>query len=111
MTAGAKRVYISGPMTGLPDFNYPAFHAAAAELRGAGLHVENPAESKAPDCNSWIGYMRLAVAQLATCDYVVTLPGWERSRGARIEVELARGLGFPVKPLHEFLRITDLWGG
>lgn len=104
-----KRVYISGPMTGLPDWNYPAFHAAAAELRTYDVHVENPAESKAPECNSWLGFMRLAVAQLATCDYVVTLPGWENSRGAKVEVELACGLGLPVKPLHEFLRMADLW--
>lgn len=104
-----KRVYISGPMSGLPEFNYPAFHAAAAELRAYGLHVENPAESPEPECKSWLGFMRLAVAQLATCDYVVTLPGWENSKGARVEVELARGLGFPVKPLHEFLRIADTW--
>ena len=104
-----KRVYISGPMTGLPGFNYPAFHAAAAELRASGLHVENPAESEAPECRSWLGFMRLAVAQIATCDYVVTLPGWEESRGARVEVDLARGLGLPVKPLPEFVRIIDLW--
>ena len=29
-------VYISGPMTGLPEFNYPAFFAKAAELRAEG---------------------------------------------------------------------------
>ena len=29
-------IYISGPITGLPDLNYPAFHAAAAELRALG---------------------------------------------------------------------------
>jgi len=103
----AKRVYISGPMSGLPEFNYPAFHAAAAELRTYGLHVENPAESPEPECKSWLGFMRLAVAQLATCDIVVTLPGWENSRGAKVEVALAIGLGLLVVPLHEYLRILD----
>lgn len=38
------RVYIAGPMTGLPDFNFPAFHAAAAAWRAAGWEVFNPAE-------------------------------------------------------------------
>ena len=37
-------VYLSGPMTGLPDFNRPAFHAAAAALRAQGYVVINPAE-------------------------------------------------------------------
>ncbi|MDZ5602549.1 DUF4406 domain-containing protein [Pseudomonas sp. RP23018S] len=105
----ARRVYISGPMTGLPEFNYPAFNAAASELRAAGAHVENPAENPTPPCGSWLGYMRLAVEQVSRCDYVVTLPGWDESRGARVEVELARGLGLPVKSLPEFIRIIDLW--
>jgi hypothetical protein len=88
-----KRVYIAGPMSGLPELNYPAFHAKAAELRAQGYHVENPAENPEPACRSWLGYMRLAVAQLATCDAVYLLPGWSKSRGACIEHQLAAGLG------------------
>ena len=41
------RIYLAGPMTGLPEFNYPAFHAEAARLRQLGYHVENPAENSA----------------------------------------------------------------
>lgn len=98
-----KRIYLSGPMTGLPEFNYPAFNAAAAHLRALGVHVENPAENTKPPCGSWLGYMRLAVAQLATCDHVVVLDGWEQSSGARVEVELARGMGLPVSILAAWL--------
>ena len=47
------RIYLAGPMSGLPELNYPAFHAKAAELRAAGHHVENPAENPAPPCGSW----------------------------------------------------------
>ena len=83
-----KRIYIAGPMSGLPDFNYPAFNAKAAELRALGFHVENPAENPAPHCSSWLGYMRLAVAQLATCDAVYLLPGWRHSRGACVSTSL-----------------------
>ena len=88
-----KRIYIAGPMSGLPDFNYPVFNAKAAELRALGFHVENPAENRAPHCSSWLGYMRLTVAQLVTCDVVYLLPGWRHSRGACIERQLAVGLG------------------
>lgn len=41
-------VYLSGPMTGLPDFNYPAFHDAAQRLRSIGHRVESPAENPPP---------------------------------------------------------------
>jgi len=110
MTGSAHRVYISGPMTGLPDLNYPAFNHAALQLRSVyGLHVENPAESPVPPCGSWLGYIRMAVAQIAKVDCIVTLPGWESSRGAKVEVDLALGLGLPVYSLAGFLRIADTW--
>jgi Domain of unknown function (DUF4406) len=88
-----KRIYIAGPMTGLPDFNYPAFNAEAARLRALGYEVENPAENPEPPCKSWSGYMRMALAQLITCDTVATLPNCGNSRGARIEIQLALDLG------------------
>jgi hypothetical protein len=91
-----KRVYIAGPMTGFPDFNYPAFNAQAATLRSLGFHVENPAENPKPPSGAWSDYMRLSIAQVVTCDMVVVLDGWAESRGARIEVELALDLGMSV---------------
>lgn len=91
------RIYLSGPMTGIPDFNYPLFNRAAAEFRARGYHIENPAEN--PPCDSWGSYMRAAVRQLTTCDRVLMLPGWQESRGAQIERELALDLGIPVDEL------------
>lgn len=87
------RVYLSGRMSGLPDNNYPAFHAAAARLRASGYEVENPAENPAPACGTWAGYMRIAIVQLATCDAIALLPGWEHSKGARLENLIATALG------------------
>ena len=90
------RVYIAGPMTGLPEFNYPAFNAMAERLRALGYEVCNPAENPVPPCKSWRGYMRLALKQLVECDVIATLPNWETSRGARIEVGLARDLELSI---------------
>jgi hypothetical protein len=87
------RTYIAGPMSGLKELNYPAFHEMAARLRSQGHHVENPAENPEPPCGSWEAYMRMALAQLLTCDTVVLLPGWSGSRGAAIEQRLAFDLG------------------
>lgn len=90
------KIYIAGPMTGLPDFNYPAFNTAAAALRDAGHQVENPAENPDPACKSWAGYMRMALAQLVTCEAIFLLKGWENSKGARIEHDIARELGIAL---------------
>lgn len=92
-------VYISGPMSGLPDFNYPRFHAEAARLRALGWQVINPAEN--PEQPDWHAYMRLSVAQVAQSTMVATLPGWTGSKGARIEVELAERLGLPIVSAEE----------
>jgi hypothetical protein len=91
--AALGRIYIAGKMTGEPDLNYPAFHRAARELRALGWHVENPAENPAPPCGSWAGYMRMALAQLVTCDAIWVLDGWMSSKGARLEVCVAQDLG------------------
>lgn len=91
-----KRVYLAGPMTGLPEFNYPLFHAVAARLRELGHTVLNPAENPVPPCGSWQGYMRMALAQLVQCERIVLLPGWTESRGALIERKLAQVLGMEV---------------
>lgn len=90
----AIRVYVAGPMSGLPEFNYPAFHAEATRLRALGYHVENPACN--PKQANWEGYMRQALQQMLTCELVAMLPGWESSRGASIERKLAFELGMPV---------------
>lgn len=97
-------LYLAGPMSGLPELNYPAFHAAAAVLRGRGFTVLNPAENPAPDCGTWRGYMRMALRQLAQADWVAMLPRWERSRGARIEYRLARELGLRVVMAEDLIK-------
>lgn len=90
------RVYVAGPMTGLPEWNFPAFNAEAARLRALGYHVENPAENPDPPCRTWEAYMRLALRQMLTCGTVALLPGWQNSRGAKREVAVAEELGLRV---------------
>lgn len=89
-----RRIYISGPMTGLPDFNYPAFNAEAARLRALGYHVENPAEN--PPQDSWEAYMEVCIPQLLTCDTIALLPGWSESRGALWERYVASQEGITI---------------
>ena len=88
--------YIAGPMSGLPELNFPAFHAKAAELRAQGFDAVNPAEINADPAAGWNACMRADIAQLVTCDGVVLLPGWERSRGASLEAHIAHALGMAL---------------
>ncbi|MDQ0735314.1 DUF4406 domain-containing protein [Arthrobacter agilis] len=101
-------LYLAGPMSGLPDFNYPAFHEAAAKLRAAGYTVLNPAENPKPEPETWQGYMRLAIAQLIQADGIALLPGWEVSRGAMVEYTLAVDLELDNKLASDWLHHAKL---
>lgn len=79
------KLYIAGPMTGIPELNFPAFHAAAHTLRAFGHVAINPAEIN-PDPNAeWADCMFEDLRELSQCDGIVMLPGWEKSPGAQIE--------------------------
>lgn len=90
------RIYLAGPMTGYPEWNFPAFNAEAARLRRLGHDVVNPAEHGADPAMSWADYLRLDLAQLLTCEAVALLPGWEASKGATLERHVATALGMKV---------------
>lgn len=96
-----RRVYVSGPMTGLPELNFPAFHAAAAQLRALGLEVVNPAELNPDPACTWQAAMREDIRALVDCDAIVLLPGWQNSRGARLELTVAQALGMAQTTLEE----------
>lgn len=102
------RVYLAGPMSGVPHFNFPAFHRAAAELRAQGYEVFNPAETDNESVKlnetgdeaeaAKHGFCRRQALAEDTqwialhADAIALLPGWERSSGARAELALAQAL-------------------
>lgn len=90
------KVYISGPMTGVPGHNFPAFAEARKQLRAEGFTVLCPAEAGEVDGWTWEQYLKRDLAMVLDADAVVALPGWENSRGARLEVHVAGELSLPV---------------
>lgn len=97
-----RKLYCSGPMSGYPESNYPAFHDAARHLRGAGYEVANPAEVD-NNLPTYTALIRADMRELLECDAVAVLEGWWGSKGARAEVSLAGVLMMPIRPLTEWL--------
>ena len=90
------KLYVCGPMTGRKDMNRPAFKAARERLRKAGFEVVCPVELNRGRETGWNDCMRRDIAALMECWAVATLEGWEKSRGARMEAEIALGLDMKV---------------
>lgn len=93
------KIYIAGPMTGLPDYNLPAFAAAAKLLTTCGYDAVNPGRRGVIPGYTWRDYMCDALRELLACEAIALLDGWEHSHGAQLEVHVAQALGMPVKPL------------
>lgn len=121
------KVYVSGPMRGYLDYNFPAFYRAEDVLKQLGHDVFSPARRDADKYGPWddgttpheIGrYLfdtegdnfDIREAMAADLDYiirhaeiVVSLPGTGRSTGYAAEAAAARSVGVPVVALTEFL--------
>jgi len=105
-------------MSGIPDYNFPAFDAAAADLEARGHIVFNPAQNDRDNGFDFTGLkgheakdhgfdIRTALKQDLSwiCDYadgLATLPGWEVSKGALAEFHLARALGIKIDTVEGF---------
>ena len=85
------KIYIAGPISGLPNFNRDAFNAEAHRLLGLGHVALNPAIL--PDGLEQHQYMAICIEMVKMADQLVMLPGWERSARARAEHALAIKLG------------------
>lgn len=93
------KLYLSGPMTGLQDMNYPAFHEAAGKLREMGHEVLSPAEREltVPQTDEfWHDLMKRGIRMLLECECLVQLDKWWDSKGACAEFQVAVALGMNV---------------
>lgn len=94
-------------MTGLPDFNYPAFRAAGEALEAAGFDVLNPIDAEVHNVTgkpqTWDWYMRHALRMVLDAEGLAVLPDAAMSQGARLEIQVAVALKLPVHPLRSWL--------
>ena len=109
------KVYIAGPMSGMKDFNFPAFFEAERQLEKLGYEVINPAHNdgatvqealesagtpESPN-NLWSYYMKRDLPHVMDVDMLCLLPGWQKSKGAMLEVTVAKALGLPLMVLKD----------
>jgi len=106
------RVYLAGPMRGIPEYNFPAFFAAAEQLKKLGHEVWNPAEHdvkldnfnpKTDAAKDLKYYMKRDLPAVLESDCIVVLPGWKHSQGAQLEVRVANQCNIPVHELDKLL--------
>lgn len=112
------KIYLAGPMRGIAEFNFPAFHACAGKLRAGGHEVFSPAErdirvhgdafskdnptgdnAKAERDHGF--NLREALADdldwiCRHADAIALMPGWGASKGANAEHATAAALGLEI---------------
>jgi hypothetical protein len=94
------KVYLAGPMTGLPGFNFRAFDKARDELTHQGYDVISPADlERKRTSRSYSEALRDDIAHLVKCEAIYLLRGWQFSVGAKLELAVARTVGMRV--MHE----------
>ena len=90
-----KRVYLSGPITNVK--NYKGLFMLAEKLAdfGEAKQIYNPA-AQIPSSSSWVQAMHRCLSEITNYDTVVMLPGWNTSRGARLERDVALACGMHI---------------
>ena len=107
------KLYIAGPMTGLPEFNYPAFEAAREVLEEAGYEVRSPTENSAdhePGTRPYEWYLRWDLKVLLECDAVAVLEDAALSNGACLEIHVARALKMRLGTVDAWLQAGAMEG-
>jgi nucleoside 2-deoxyribosyltransferase len=100
------KIYLSGKMSGLPDFNRPKFDKFEALLIAQGHTVVVPHKCSPFHPNkAWEDYMKEDIKYMLECDMVAVLDDYIDSAGAMIEVLLARNLKMKVVDADTFKSI------
>lgn len=90
-----KKVYLSGQITGKKNYKGLFLFAERIAKSCDVSRVFNPARQIPTNLDYWSA-MRRCISALVECDTIVMLPGWEKSRGAKMEYDIAVFCGIDV---------------
>ncbi len=91
-----KKIYIAGKVSGLPyNIAYSNFETAEKDLLKQGYNVVNPTKHVEKTTN-WLESMKICIKLLLDCEAIYLLKNWEYSKGARIEYQIAKELGYSI---------------
>jgi hypothetical protein len=98
--------YLAGPMSGIPEFNYPAFAEHAKYIREQlKYEVISPAEqgfgSFNPGTTGYEEVLNDCVKLVSLADMLFVMEGWTKSNGARAEVMCAAVYNMPIHYIKE----------
>ena len=86
-----RRIYISGSISGRPlDVARRHFESAEASLRAQGWETVNPLRNGLPEDAPWSCHIAVDILSLLGCSAIYLLRGWQASRGAQLEANIAR---------------------
>lgn len=102
--------YLGGPMTGIPEFNFPRFLEVQGILESKSYNIISPADIEIGHDDtgaSYVGYLErdFIIVSLPNCIGGIFLEGWEKSRGARGETWVLQFLG---KQLYQYRDPAEL---
>jgi hypothetical protein len=120
-------LYVSGTISSDPDLSFEEakarFDAVRDYLEALGYRAVSPTDMEgecgrtAEECvatqrkvmpgqgqgnHSWECYLKGDIRAMLLCDGVALLPNWERSSGAFLEVQTAKGCGMDVRPYDQW---------
>lgn len=93
-----QTVYLSGPMTGLPDYNREAFNMRAEAFKQQDYTVRNPADISITHGTdkAYTFYLKRALRMMLEADVVYVFGDWHKSKGCWFELWVAETLGMTI---------------
>lgn len=108
-----KKVYISGPITGIENDNRDEFKMYSKKFSDLGFETINPHDlftkeevedlkircfikNEITENEMWVIFMKKDLPEMFKCDFVAVLKNWNKSKGANLEVHNAKELYMPV---------------